>query len=301
MFFPYRVDLELKIFPLVTTLICTACIYIHYSQVVSNRAVLQAAAEHCQKTSPFFEMILSTLQTGPEVLDCRNFLLEVHTSTDTRSRLRQLTESSRGLSAFSEEDSRAMVTDMLQQQYDNFSRLAPDYLTKTLWYDPISWNPLNMITAVFAHADWLHLFGNLFFFFAFAAAVELIVGPITFSVLVMVTALFTGIMYSASAIATGHPAPTVGLSGVVMAMVALFVFFLPRGKIRCFLVIRTVVIPAWILATWYIGWDLYKLFSDTGESGINLVAHVSGAGFGYLTGLLFFRSRRQEIQEIHYV
>ncbi len=301
MFFPYRVDLELKFTPVVTVFICLLCIYIHYCQVASGRDIVTAASQHCDKTSPFFEMILSTLQSSEEVIGCREFLLDVHTAKDSRSRLEQLTRSSRGLEAFSAEDSRSMVTDMLQQKYESFERLAPDYLTKSLWYDPASWNPVNMVTAVFAHADWIHLFGNLFFFFAFAAAIELIVGSVTFSLLVVASALFTGVMYSASSMASGYPAPTVGLSGVVMFMVALFVFLLPRGKIRCFAVVRTFAIPAWILATWYIGWDLYKLFGSDVDSGINLVAHVSGAAFGYLIGILFFRTRKQEIHETHYV
>ena len=301
MFFPYRVDLELKHTPAITVFICLLCVYIHYCQVVSGRDIISAASQHCAKTSPFFEMILSTLQSSEKVIGCQDFLLDVHTATDSRSRLEQLTRSSRGLEAFSEEDSRSMVTDMLQQKYDSFERLAPDYLTKSLWYDPSTWNPLNMVTAVFAHADWLHLFGNLFFFFAFAAAIELIVGSLTFSLLIVVSALLTGVMYSASSLTGGYPAPTVGLSGVVMFMLAMFVFFLPRGKIRCFAVIRTFAVPAWILATWYIGWDLYKLFGSDVDSGINLVAHVSGAAFGYLIGLLFFRSRKQEIHETHYV
>ncbi len=85
-----------------------------------------------------------------------------------------------------------------------------------------------------------------------------------------------------------------------MGMMALFTFFLPRGNIRCLLwiivLIRTIAVPAWLLAAWYIGWDVYALFHDAEQSGINVVAHVSGAALGYLAGVAFFRKRRAEVR-----
>ena len=63
------------------------------------------------------------------------------------------------------------------------------------------------------------------------------------------------------------------------------------------MIVRIVAVPAWLLVAWYIGWDAYDLFvlSDD-SSGVNLVAHVSGAALGYLAGIAFFRSRRREIK-----
>jgi membrane associated rhomboid family serine protease len=93
----------------------------------------------------------------------------------------------------------------------------------------------------------------------------------------------------------------VGLSGVVMGMIALFVFFIPMARVKCFLwlivIYRRFAVPAWLLATWYIGWDIYAL-TKSGNPGVNLVAHVSGAAIGFLVGVVFFRAKRHWAQEL---
>ena len=50
---------------------------------------------------------------------------------------------------------------------------------------------------------------------------------------------------------------------------------------------------AWILAAWYVGWDIYSLTHDDGSSHTNFVAHVSGAAIGYLGGFALFRTRKE--------
>lgn len=93
--------------------------------------------------------------------------------------------------------------------------------------------------------------------------------------------------------------PTLGLSGVVAGMIGLFAYLAPHMRIRCcaFFVFfwRTFAVPAWVLAAWFVGWDVYNLFHDKGASNVNLVAHVSGAVIGFLTGVAFFRGARERI------
>ena len=304
-FFPYRVDLELKYLPILTIAVCVTCILTLYLQYSNNRAIEQASFDYCQSASRFFEMILNTIPERDGAMGCGEFMLYTHSAQNSEKKIEQMISSSEGLKAFSKARGHALITQVLTEQYASFAATAPQYLTKRLWYEPTSWNPIKMITAVFTHADWQHLLGNLFFFFAFAAAVELIVGALGFAAILVGSALFTGMFYSLSSLTASNPLPTVGLSGVVMTMMALFVFFLPTGKIRCLLwvvlIFRTFAVPAWILAIWYIGWDFYHLFWVSGDTSINLVAHISGAAFGYLLGLLLLRERRTEIREMSYV
>jgi membrane associated rhomboid family serine protease len=44
------------------------------------------------------------------------------------------------------------------------AKVAPKYLTNELSYHPQSWNPLNRLTAAFAHASWDH---DFFWFIVF--------------------------------------------------------------------------------------------------------------------------------------
>ena len=164
---------------------------------------------------------------------------------------------------------------------------------------PRSFSLTHMITAVFSHGNVTHLLGNLFFFFAFAASVEIIVGMFAFMVIIFSLAVGTNLAYSAVMFTYNAALPTLGLSGVVMGMIGLFVFLLPTANIRCFfwflVIIRILRIPAWFLATWYIGWDVFQLYNAPGESNVNVVAHVSGALIGLLIGVIFYRHRRPVI------
>lgn len=168
-------------------------------------------------------------------------------------------------------------------------------------YEPDSFKLKNMITAAFAHGSWSHVIGNLFFFFAFAAAVELALGIVAYTLIFLALAIGTHLAYSYSLYGVADALPTLGLSGVVMGMIGLFAYLMPTVKIRCFwwfiVFVRIFRVPAWILAAWYIGWDIYDLKHAGNHSGINFIAHVSGAGIGFSLGLLFFRKRRSKIQQ----
>lgn len=134
-----------------------------------------------------------------------------------------------------------------------------------------------MLTANFAHGSWQHLIGNLLFFFAFASAVELIVGSITFAAVVLAMSFGTSVAYSLAMTNFPGALPTVGLSGVVMGMMALLAYLIPTGMIRCFwwFIIKfgTIALPAWLLSLWYIGLDIYVLTSQEELGTVNLVAH----------------------------
>ena len=101
-----------------------------------------------------------------------------------------------------------------------------------------------------------------------------------------------------SALASGNHYSTLGLSGVVMGMMGAFAYLLPSGKIRCYywfvVIFGSIAIPAWAIAIWYIGGDIYKLFTAESHGVVNVMAHVTGGVAGYLFGVIFLRSVRWE-------
>jgi membrane associated rhomboid family serine protease len=101
-----------------------------------------------------------------------------------------------------------------------------------------------------------------------------------------------------SALANGEIVASLGLSGVVMGMIGLSAYLLPRAKIRCYywfiVIFGSVALPVWVLAIWYIGSDIYVLFAYDDHGLINVMAHVTGGVGGYLFGLLFLRQARQQ-------
>ncbi len=159
-----------------------------------------------------------------------------------------------------------------------------------------------MVLSALAHADWLHLLGNLVFFLAFAPALEILIGnSLRFIGFMLLISVVTGISYSLFSLSINEPLPTLGLSGIVTGMIGLSAFLMPHARIRVLwwliLLWKTFYVPAWILAVIYIGLDILELLSSDTLGGINLVAHVSGGIAGYLYGHWRLQERKQEVSE----
>lgn len=229
-------------------------------------------------------------------------MVKLHLAKDKNSTLEKIIRKGGKLSGLSRKDSDKYISDIVLENYGNYKDSAPDHLTNMLWYKPHSWDPVKMITAAFAHGSWGHVIGNLVFFFAFAATIEVIVGYVLFPLLLLSIAVFSHIVYSVTTIGIESALPTVGLSGVVSGIMALFVFFLPRADIRCFVWVlvffRRFGIPAWLFVGFFVGWDIYYLFSNENNSNINFAAHIGGAVFGYMLGIVLFQKRRDEIKQL---
>jgi len=301
-FFPYKVDLNLNRFPIWTILIILICIGVHFAQQASFRKIIKYAETFCtQEHSRAFWLAIEKVSREAGPLGCAQAMLAIHNEIDHAGMIEKLAKEATPYETISIEAGRRRNVEQLTEAYESFGSSVPKDLTRKLVYDPRSYKFETMVSAAFAHGGWDHLIGNLFFFFAFAATVEAIVGFLVFPLLILGLCLGTQLAYSLWTLSTASSIPTLGLSGVVMGMIGLFTYFLPTAGIKCFVWVliwlRTFVIPAWILMVWFVGWDIYHLAGDQGETGINLMAHVSGAAMGLLLGLLFFRMRRQDVQE----
>jgi membrane associated rhomboid family serine protease len=294
--FPYRAQIELHKWPVMTIGVCVLCLAIFWLQARSDERVEVHAESICAE-------LAQTSEGGPAAegyrikrlkVSCEDMLLHLYYHWDRPAHLAWHIED------FRKRGDEAAV-ERVRVQYEAFARHAPTSLTEKLWFDRSRFNPLRMITSSFAHANWEHVIFNLIFFFAFAAAVELILGPALFLGAIVFLSLAIGTFDMMMAHWQSDPGPTLGLSGVVTGMLALFVYFLPRAKIRFafwfFIVAGTVGVPAWLVATWYVGWDLYyqlsRVFSNT-----NFVAHLAGAAFGGLLGLTLFSAKRHWARDI---
>ena len=298
-FMPYAAELDLYRFPGVTVLICLLCVGIYYSQHKNAEAVRVETEIFCERQQPrMYRMVMKEVLGEVSKRACAHLMLSTHFADNREEHISGLANDAGKFAGLSKQASQEYATALIQEQYKSFERLIPDNLTEKLWYEPHSWNPWKMVTATVSHGSWWHVMGNLYFFFAFAVTVELIVGWWRYLVSFLVIGLATGVAYSLSNLGVEEALPTVGLSGVVMGMMAMFTYFMPTAGIRCILwfVIwfKRFVMPAWIIFLWYFGWDVFYLSSE-GRPGVNVMAHVSGGVVGFLIGLTFFRHQKREL------
>ncbi|MDH5601586.1 MAG: rhomboid family intramembrane serine protease [Gammaproteobacteria bacterium] len=303
LFFPFRVDLNFNRVPLLTILICVVCLFVYIKQEASSDEMKKAANEYCQKDHErMFWLVIEKIYGERDSEACSQIFYHIHSSKYPDKRINELVEQSDKFSSRSEVSSRVIIHGMLEEKYREFRlRGVKNDLTTQLIYEPHSYNLVNMITAAFAHGSWDHLLGNLFFFFAFAASIEMILGMLRYAVIVTSLAVGTHLSYSLAMVNVNDALPTLGLSGVVMGMIGVFVFLMPKINIRCFLwffvLFRIVKVPAWLLAAWYVSWDIYALYFSEEQSAINFIAHLSGATIGFGLGLLFLVDRKEELEK----
>ena len=290
-FFPYKAQIKLTKIPVVTILISLLCLAVYIEQSRNERALFKQTAEFCTaEVAGQIEWIadryLSDLQSWP----CEYILLDVYARPRPSKYLDELIQ---------EIDS--PYDEVFREHYDRFSDVALTYVTASLWQERPSWNIGRMLTGSIAHGSWEHLIFNLVFFFAFAATVELLIGPVLFLGACLGLAIGIGCIDTLVHLGSSEVTATVGLSGVVMGMLGLFAFFVPRVKIRFFywflIFVGTVGIPAWAVAAWYIGWDMYYQITQTGGM-TNLVAHLAGAALGFGIGFVVFREKRHWAREL---
>ena len=291
LFFPYKAQIKLTKVPVVTILISLLCIAVFIEQSRNEQALFEQTAEYCTaEVAGQIELItdryLSDLQSWP----CEYILLDVYARPRPSKYLNELIR---------EIDS--PYDEVFREHYDRFSDVALTYVTASLWQERPSWNIGRMLTGSIAHGSWEHLIFNLVFFFAFAATVELLIGPVLFLGACLGLAIGIGCIDTLVHLGAQEVTATVGLSGVVMGMLGLFAFFVPRVKIRFFywflIFVGTVGIPAWAVAAWYIGWDMYYQITQTGGM-TNLVAHLAGAALGFGIGFVVFREKRHWAREL---
>jgi membrane associated rhomboid family serine protease len=88
--------------------------------------------------------------------------------------------------------------------------------------------PIHLVTYLFAHADWMHLLGNVFFLVMFGRVVEARWGKVLLAMCFFSTGIAGGLLqYAASA---GDPRPLVGASGAIMGIAGALIVALPNAR-----------------------------------------------------------------------
>jgi membrane associated rhomboid family serine protease len=148
-----------------------------------------------------------------------------------------------------------------------------------------------ILTAMFMHASWSHILGNMVFLWAFGPEIEDTMSPWRFVVFYLAGGVVS--MLAQVAADPGSTVPILGASGAIAAVMGAFLVTYPRDKIRTVLLIGWFVQVTFIPAAVLIGfWFLIQLLSfgviaDVQSGGVAYLAHISGIIFGAVTARLF--------------
>jgi membrane associated rhomboid family serine protease len=153
---------------------------------------------------------------------------------------------------------------------------------------------LSVFAAMFLHAGWLHIGGNLLFLWIFGNNVEDRLGHIRY----LLFYFAAGIAATVAQLAIGPDSviPNLGASGAIAGVLGAYLVMFPRRKVLTlifFFIIMWVYLPAVVVLG---AWFILQLYSGVGSiaqrvssgGGVAYFAHIGGFAFGALMALLFF-------------
>ena len=155
---------------------------------------------------------------------------------------------------------------------------------------------LTLFTAMFMHAGWVHLGGNMLYLWIFGDNVEDRFGHIKFLLFYLICGLvatFAQLLFS-----IGSDVPNLGASGAIAGVLAAYIVLFPQGRIRVLFGTQVVQMSALIV----IGlWIVLQFFSGIGSittadtGGVAYMAHIGGFAAGLLLTFLFRGNRTAQI------
>ncbi|HEX5267921.1 MAG TPA: rhomboid family intramembrane serine protease [Acidimicrobiales bacterium] len=144
---------------------------------------------------------------------------------------------------------------------------------------------LSVLTAMFLHAGWAHLLGNMLFFIIFGNNIEDRLGRIRFLLFYLVAGYVAAYGY---ALASPHStAPLIGASGAIAGVLGAYVVLYPRARVTAlvpFLLFLPFRLPAWlVLGFWFLLQYAYSAGNGVAQGAdVAYFAHVVGFLFGAL-------------------
>ena len=136
----------------------------------------------------------------------------------------------------------------------------------------------HLILSSFLHADLVHLLSNMWFLWLFAKPL----------VTTLPALVFFAIYLAANVCGTFlqdllTDGGSIGSSASVAGMMGFFMLNFMDRKIRCLLLIIPIALPAWLLVGFFIGRDMYGIY--TNEGYVAYWAHLGGCATGVLCAL----------------
>ena len=142
-----------------------------------------------------------------------------------------------------------------------------------------------VVTAMFMHGDFFHLFFNMYGLYIFGKPMENLWGKGKFILFYFVTGILTNLLSAIIFILSGNPLSLIGASGAVYAVLLAFAAYYPETRLLLFFIIPLKVKWAILLFT---GIELFSQLSNF-KDGIAHFAHLFGFLFAFLYLLIFFR------------
>ena len=152
-------------------------------------------------------------------------------------------------------------------------------------YDTPFFKPYQLVTHMFAHGGFFHLFFNMFVLWMFGTLLERVWGPKRFFIFYFVCGLAAGVAHLLL-----ENSPAVGASGAIMGLFAAYAYLFPNTELIIF------PIPVPVKAKYAVAiMAAFDLFGGVYPSGSNIAhfAHLGGLVMGFILVIYWNRTNKK--------
>ncbi len=173
--------------------------------------------------------------------------------------------------------------------------LYPDPLELAYKYGliPSKFDFFNVLTSMFLHGGFFHLFSNMLFLYIFGDNVEDVFGHLKFLIFYLISGICASIFHIL--IYPNSNVPMIGASGAISGILGAYIVFFPFSRIFSFVFLPFIYIgfaniPAIVyIGIWFINQLIQGIFGTLLNISTNIAfwAHIGGFITGLLIAILF--------------
>jgi len=185
-----------------------------------------------------------------------------------------------------------LVSPILQQAMIDVGGMQPRAVSALLFRPPGGWwayPAITVLSAIFLHASWLHLAGNLAYLWVFGLSVELRMGSAGMLGLFLTGGALANVIV---ALQLGSlDAPIIGASGAISAVVGAYLGLFPSRRIGLFLPLGVYLqfaqVPSLlVIGSWFTLQLLYTVFGPI-DAAVAWWTHLAGFALGLSIAFLY--------------
>jgi membrane associated rhomboid family serine protease len=178
----------------------------------------------------------------------------------------------------------------IQMMFDgsNPATILDQQVTKEIALYPYQtsyFKPYQLVTHMFAHGGFFHLFFNMFVLWMFGTMLEKLWGPKRFLIFYLACGLAAGVAHLLLEFS-----PAVGASGAIMGLFAAYAYLFPNSELIIF------PIPVPVKAKYAVAiMAAFDLFGGVYPSGSNIAhfAHLGGLVMGFILVLIWNKTNKK--------
>ena len=185
-----------------------------------------------------------------------------------------------------------LMSPIWQQALIDVGGMHPRAVAGLLFSPPGDWwnyPAITILSAIFLHASWLHLAGNLAYLWVFGFAVELRLGTTGMLSLFLTGGALANVIVALQL--DNLSAPIIGASGAVSAVVGAYLGLFPSRRIGLFLplglYLQFAQVPSLlVIGSWFTLQLLYTVFGPI-NAAVAWWTHLAGFALGLSIALLY--------------